>query len=120
MRLEIPSLMGPTVAHDTRAWTIGRADPRETADYRALRREVFVAEQRVLDVDHDDLDDGDHRVDVLGPVDLQLWIFGSGREQHGHQSGQRTGDHDQHRPHERPRVDGPTCGRAVHAGHKQR
>ena len=56
MRLEIPSLMGPTVAHDTRAWTIGRADPRETADYRALRREVFVAEQRVLDVDHDDLD----------------------------------------------------------------
>lgn len=64
MRLEIPSLMGPTVAHDTRAWTIGRANPRETADYRALRREVFVAEQRVLDVDHDDLDD-DPRTVVL-------------------------------------------------------
>ena len=64
MRLEIPSLMGPTVAHDTRAWTIGRADPRETADYRALRREVFVAEQRVLDVDHDDRDD-DPRTIVL-------------------------------------------------------
>ena len=48
MRLEIPSLMGPTVAHDTRAWTIGRADPRETADYRALRREVFVREQALF------------------------------------------------------------------------
>ncbi len=63
--LEIPALMGSAIAREAPAWTIGRADPREIDAYRALRREVFVAEQGVFAGDDRDAADDDARTVVL-------------------------------------------------------
>jgi putative N-acetyltransferase (TIGR04045 family) len=62
-----------------RSWVIDRADAAALADYRALRRDVFVAEQGLFaGSDHDDMDD-DPRAIVLVARDSDGTVFGGVR-----------------------------------------
>ena len=65
---DVPVLTGEVAQAAPRAWTVRRADPRDVAAYRMLRRQVFVSEQGLFAAsDADDRDD-DPRTVVLVAV----------------------------------------------------
>ncbi|PZU41241.1 MAG: AIR synthase [Microbacterium sp.] len=79
--LDVPLLAG--VAHRARpnrtVWRIERATGRQIEDYRAIRREVFVAEQGIFDADDFDRIDDDPRTIVLVCVDPEEVVLGGVR-----------------------------------------
>lgn len=79
--LDVPLLTGD--ARRGRAvatgWRIERADRAQTAEYRAIRREVFVAEQGIFAADDADRIDDDPRAIVLVCRDAEGGVLGGVR-----------------------------------------
>lgn len=77
---EVPALTGARLRQARpAAWVIERADAVQTAAYRAIRRDVFVAEQGIFDADDSDRIDDDPRTIVLVCVDDVGQVLGGVR-----------------------------------------
>lgn len=79
--LEIPVLTGEQrrPAAGRSEWRIERAESAQIDAYRAIRREVFVAEQGIFDVDDADRIDDDPRTVVLVCIDDEGKVLGGVR-----------------------------------------
>ncbi|WP_159796280.1 MSMEG_0567/sll0787 family protein [Puerhibacterium puerhi] len=78
--LDVPALTGTVaVPGAPRPWTVRPAGPRHVADYRALRRDVFVGEQGLFAGDDHDRVDDDPRTEVLVAVDGEDRVLGGVR-----------------------------------------
>lgn len=79
--LDLPVLTGDARRGRATAtgWRIERADRARTAQYRALRREVFVAEQGIFATDDADRIDDDPRTIVLVCLDVDGGLLGGVR-----------------------------------------
>lgn len=78
--LEVPVITGAVRRlADPVGWRIERATARQIDDYRAIRRDVFVAEQGIFDADDVDRLDDDPRTIVLVCVDPDGSVLGGVR-----------------------------------------
>ncbi|MBE1875417.1 MSMEG_0567/sll0787 family protein [Myceligenerans pegani] len=76
--LDVPTLTGRQLV-PAAPWAVRRAEPRHVAAYRALRREVFVAEQGLFSGHDLDRTDEDERTQVLVAVDAEDRVLGGVR-----------------------------------------
>ncbi|WP_119696586.1 MSMEG_0567/sll0787 family protein [Microbacterium halotolerans] len=79
---EVPIITGgPRRSHPAAQaeWRIERATPQQVEDYRAIRRDVFIAEQGIFDADDSDRIDDDPRTTVLVCVDREGTVLGGVR-----------------------------------------
>ena len=78
--LEVPAITGAERRLvDPVGWRIERATARQIDAYRAIRRDVFVAEQGIFDVDDTDRIDDDPRTIVLVCLDAEGTVLGGVR-----------------------------------------
>ncbi len=77
--IDLAALAGAPVAAAAAGFTIRPADRSTLEMYRALRREVFVAEQGLFDHDDHDEADDDPRAVVLVAVDAEQTVLGGVR-----------------------------------------
>ncbi|MFI9488552.1 MSMEG_0567/sll0787 family protein [Promicromonospora sp. NPDC052451] len=76
--LDVPTLTGAALP-SAAPWTVRPAEPRHVTAYRALRRDVFVAEQGLFDGHDLDRTDEDDRTEVLVAVDATDRVLGGVR-----------------------------------------
>ncbi|WP_375384627.1 MSMEG_0567/sll0787 family protein [uncultured Microbacterium sp.] len=79
--LEVPVITGSAPSSRARGaqWSIELATKSQLDAYRAIRREVFVAEQGIFDADDSDRIDDDPRTIVLVCVDATGYVLGGVR-----------------------------------------